>query len=100
MRKGDTVEGEIPCGVPRVLPLVWHRDDVHVVQVAPVVVAATPTGVRRGWTGRVTVQPAQDVVVVELLGPEHPAERLAQHERLLRGATGRGQLGIELVGLA
>ena len=39
-RQRDRVEGEVPGRVPRVLPLVRHRDDVGVVQVRPLVVAA------------------------------------------------------------
>ena len=38
-RQRDAVEGEVPRGVPRVLPLVRHRDDVRVVEVLPAVVA-------------------------------------------------------------
>ena len=49
---------------------------------------------------RVAVEPARDVVVVELLAPEHPGERLAQDERLVLRRGGRRQLGVELVGLA
>ena len=40
VRERDAVEGEIPGRVPGVLPGVRHRDDVHVVQVRPLVVAA------------------------------------------------------------
>ena len=35
-RERNHVEGEIPGGVPGILPLVGHRDDVAVVQVGPV----------------------------------------------------------------
>ena len=38
-RQGEDVEGEIPGGVPGILPLVRHGDDVAVVHVVPVVVA-------------------------------------------------------------
>ena len=43
-RQRDRVKGEIPGGVPRVLPLVRHRDDVVVEHVEPV---AVPDGDRR-----------------------------------------------------
>ena len=65
----DAVEGEIPGRVPRVLPRVGHRDHVHVVEVRPLVVAAVPARVRRRRAGRVAVEPAQHVVVEELLAP-------------------------------
>ena len=35
--------------------------------------------------GRVAVEPAVDVVVVQLLAPQHPGERLAHHLGLVRG---------------
>ena len=38
-RQGEDVKREIPRGVPRVLPLVRHRDDVGIVHVVPVRVA-------------------------------------------------------------
>ena len=45
-RQGEDVEGEVPGGVPGILPLVRHRDHVAVVHVVPVVVA------RRGLARR------------------------------------------------
>ena len=46
-RQRQTVEGEIPGRVPGVLPGVRHRDDVGVVEVAPVGVAAVLARGRR-----------------------------------------------------
>ena len=37
-RKRHAVEREVPRGVPRVLPLVGHRDDVRVVEMRPLAV--------------------------------------------------------------
>ena len=45
-------------------------------------------GVRRPRLGRIAVQPARDVVVVELLAPQHPGEGLPHHQRLV-GRGGR-----------
>src|SRR5262245_23866502 len=78
-REREHVEGQVPRRIPRVFPLVRHRDDVGVVHVMPLLVAggvAAP-GPERG--GAPLLQPPVDVVVVELLGPEHPRERLAHH---------------------
>ena len=61
----------------------------RVVEVPPLAVAAAPALVRRRRAGRVAVEPALHVVVVELLAPEHPGERLAQHERLVVGRAAR-----------
>ena len=85
----DAVEGQVPGGEPGVLPLVRHRDDVGVVEVAPVRVAAVPALRRRRRPGRVAVQPALDVVVVELLGPDQPGERLPLDQPLVLGQPGR-----------
>ena len=99
MGQRDAVEGEVPGGIPGVLPLVGHRDDVAVVEVRPLVVAARQALGRRRGVGRVALQPAAHVEVEELLGPQHPGERLAQDERLVGRGRGGGQLGIEGVGL-
>ena len=95
----DAVEGEIPRGEPRVLPLVRHRHDVERVEGPPAVVAAGEPGRGRRRLARVAVEPARDRVVVELLAPQHPGEGLAQHERLVVRGLGGRQLGVELVGL-
>ena len=72
---------EVPRREPRVLPLVGHRHDVEGLEVAPARVAARPAG--RRWRGlrRIAVEPAADVVVEQLLAPQHPGERLAHHHR-------------------
>ena len=52
-----------------------------------------------GWAG----SPAShrlDVVGVQLLAPEHAGEGLPHDHRLVGGSLGRGQRGVELVGLA
>ena len=98
VRERDAVEGQVPRRVPGVLPLVRHRDHVAVVDVAPRRVAALQAlGRRRRLTG-IPAQPAVDVVVVELLAPEHPAERLP-HDVVLLRRRGRSQRGVERVGL-
>jgi hypothetical protein len=48
----------------------------------------------------VLLQPARDVVVVELLAPEHPGERLAEDERGVGAHPGGDDGGVERVGLA
>ena len=53
----------------------------------------------RGGLARVPVQPAGHVVRVVLLGPDHPGEGLPHDRRLLGRGVGRGQGGVELVGL-
>ena len=82
-REGDAVKGEIPGGVPGVFPLVGHRDDVGVVEVAPLAVAAVEArGGRRGLA-RIALEPARNVDVVELLAPDHAGECLALDRALV-----------------
>ena len=90
VRQRDAVEGEVPGGEPRVLPLVRHRHDVEGVEVCASG-RCGPCGAlgRRRRLGRVAVEPAGDVVVVELLAPQHPGERLAHHQRLVGRRAGR-----------
>ena len=85
----DHVEREVPRGVPGILPLVRHRDDVPVVKVRPGGVAAVlaPRGGRR--LRRVPLEPVLDGEVKELLGPEEPRVRLPRDAPLLlRQAVG------------
>ena len=99
VRQGHAVEGQVPGGEPRVLPLVGHRQDVEGVEVPPARVAVELALRRRRRLRRVAVQPGRHVVVVELLGPEHPGERLAHDVGLVgAGAVGRQRL-VELVRL-
>ena len=56
-RQGDAVKREVPGGVPRILPLVRHRDDVGVVEVPPVARCARARARRRRRLHRVAVQP-------------------------------------------
>ena len=98
--KGDHVEGQVPGGVPRVFPFVGHGDDVAVVEVEPVGVAARGAGGRGRRLLRVALQPIPDDVMIELLVPEQPGVGLA-HDAGLVFAQPPGQaLGVELVGLA
>ena len=99
VRERDAVEGEVPGRVPGVLPRVRHRDHVELFEVASSRRCGRASALGRRRAGRVAVEPALDVVVVELLRPEHPGEGLAQDERLVGGSSGRRQLGVELVGL-
>ncbi len=78
-RHRHAMKGEIPRRVPRVFPFVRHGNDVGIVQVDPLVVAAlTAARIRRGLRG-IAAQPAADVVVITLLAPEQSGESLALH---------------------
>jgi hypothetical protein len=93
------MEGQVPGGVPGVLPLVRHGEDVFVVQVFPVAVAAAAP-LRRGrrLTG-VAPEPFRHVVAVELLVPDHAGQGLALNGAGIGVVQVRLQFGVELVGL-
>jgi hypothetical protein len=97
--QGNAVEGKIPGGEPRVLPLVRHGHEVERIERAPPGVAPAAPARRGGWLGGVTIQPAADVVVVKLLAPQQPGEGLAHHHRLVGASRFGGEFGVELVGL-
>ncbi len=80
----QAVKSQIPCGIPGIFPFIGHGDDIEVVQMFPVVVA--PGMARRGgWRrSRVTRKPLFDVVVVELLGPQHSCQSLALYVLFIR----------------
>ena len=95
--EGDRVECQVPRRVPRVLPLVGHRDHVVVVEVPPCRVAPVQAARRRCRLPGIAVEPPGDVVVVELLRPQHAAERLAHDHRFVRAGGRWRQCGVELV---
>ena len=76
-RERDDVKGQIPAGVPRVLPLVGHREHLVVVEVRPTRVASVQAARRRRRHQRIALEPIADDVVVELLRPQQPGERAA-----------------------
>jgi hypothetical protein len=79
----DHVKGEIPRCVPRVFPLVGHRDDVRVVEVRPVGVARLRVMRGRARLVRIAGEPAAHVVVVKLLRPQQSRVGLVQDVALL-----------------
>ncbi len=94
------VERQVPRGVPRVLPLVRHRDDVGVEQVAPLRVASMHALRRRRRLRRIALEPFLHDVVVVLLRPQQAGQALAHHRRGVVGDVGWNDGGVELVGLA
>ena len=70
-RKRNAVKRQIPRGIPRILPFVGHGNNVVVVKMRPVLVAAVPSAVRRLRTRRIAFEPRAHVVVIKLFGPEH-----------------------------
>ncbi len=98
-REHDGVEGEIPGGVPGILPRIRHRQDVVVVEVDPIRIAPVPAFGRRRRLQRVPAQPVAHDVEVELFVPEHPGQRATLNRAFFvagwKGIEGR----IKVVGL-
>ena len=88
-RKAHAMEREVPGGVPGILPLIGHRNDVGVVEVRPVRIAALEACRRGLRIRRVAFEPFVNVVVIELLRPEQPGQCLS-HDLL---SVGRKPLG-------
>src|SRR6266567_5449087 len=99
MRERYAVEGEIPGRIPRVFPLVGHRDDVRVVEMCPVAIApvAAPRG--RGWLCRIPCQPFGNVEVEKLLAPDHSGECLPLDGARISACDSLLELCVELISL-
>ena len=89
--------GEIPCRVPRVFPLVRHRNHVGVVEMSPLAVAAVLALVRRRGLVRIALEPVPDHIVIELLRPEQASERLPHHVACVGGEMARDHRIVEFV---
>ena len=93
-QKGDGVEGQVPGGVPGVLPLVGHGDDVGVVDVFPVEIAHARRRLRQR---RIAGDPFRHIYEVELLGPEQTGKSPALYERAFGIGLPVLQRGVESV---
>ena len=84
-RERDAVKREIPRGIPGILPFVRHRNDVGVIEVRPVRIAAMEPFTRRLRHARVAFEPAIDIVVIKLFAPEQSGKGLPLHTaRIIR----------------
>src|SRR5580704_14958444 len=93
------MESQIPCGIPRVLPLIGHGYHVGVVEMRPVVIPAVETLWRRRRLRWIALKPSADVIVVRLLAPQQSCKRLTLDlVRILAGAMA-DTLGVKIVRL-
>ena len=74
--KRQHVKRRVPGREPRVLPLVWHGEDVAGEEMLPIPIPSLPTGRRRRRIGRITLQPILHDVLVKLLRPQQACMRL------------------------
>ena len=96
-RERNAVERQVPCRIPRILPLVGHGNHVGVVQVRPLMVAALATLRGRGRIARIAFEPIFDDVVIELLGPQHAGKTLSHDVLCIWREVLRNHCGVELV---
>ena len=94
------MKGKVPRRIPGIFPFVGHRDDIVVVQVEPFLVAPLMAVCGRRGERRVAVEPPGDVVIVELLGPEHSGESLALHGSCLGVRHIELKVAVELIGFS
>ena len=79
-RERNAMEGEVPRRVPRILPLIRHRHDALIVEVAPFGIAPVLSLRRRRGLARIAVKPILDDIIIELLAPKHSRQRLAMNQ--------------------
>ena len=96
-RQRRDMKGQIPGGVPGILPFIRHRDNIRVDHVSPAIVA-DGTLIRFVGLNAVLFEPAPDVIAIELLGPEHPGQSLPHDTGLVGGKRGRDDGRIKLIG--
>src|SRR5215510_10971995 len=92
------MKSQVPTSVPGIFPAVGHQDYVIVTQMLPGVIASAPPCFGRRWFGRIARQPAKDIVVIELLGPQQTSKGLPLHETLISGELGGMHGLIERIG--
>jgi hypothetical protein len=80
-RHGNTMERQVPGGVPGILPGIWHDDDIEVRKVPPTFIA---TALWWWWRPcRITPEPCVHIIIEELLTPEQASQCLALYHALI-----------------
>ena len=98
LRERDTVEREIPSRIPGILPLIRHGNNVCIVKIGPLLIAALLARFRRPRSGGIALEPGANVEMIKLLGPEQAGERLPLNiPSVLRNILGSPHR-VELVG--
>src|SRR5688572_8556522 len=72
------MKSEVPCRIPWIFPLIRHADQVGVEHMIPLKVTRQRTFRRynAGEWHAVAFEPAADIVIIELLCPQHSGESL------------------------
>src|SRR2546423_5700340 len=80
-RHRDTVECQVPGGIPGILPGVWHDYYIVVAKMPPSTIAAALW--RWLGTGRVTPPPFIHIIIKELFSPEQARPCLSPNSAFL-----------------
>ena len=99
-RERHHLKGDVPRRIPRILPLIRHRDHVAVVQMLPFAIACLPPNGRRRGKGRITLEPLADRIVIRLLRPQQPGVCLPRDAVFFRRRLPRNQGVVEFVGFS
>ena len=87
------MKSQVPTRIPGIFPGIGHQDHVIVAQMLPGVIASMPAFFGRRRFGGIAGEPAKNVVVKELLGPQQTGKGLPLHEPFVSGELG-GMHGI------
>src|SRR5262245_48551432 len=71
--EGYCMEGEVPCSIPRIFPLVGHGYDVSIHHVEPVLIPGIAAAVVERMGGPI-FKTLIGIEIVILLGPEHTGQ--------------------------
>ncbi len=96
-RERDAMKREIPGGIPGILPLIRHRDDIGVIEMRPIRVPAVVTFTRGGLPCRIALEPSIHIVVIELFAPKQSGKGLPLYAARVFRQMGRGKAVVELV---
>ena len=99
-RQRGALEGQVPGGEPRILPVIGHRQDAHRVQVPPVLIANGFPRWGRWAVAVIALKPETDVKEINLLAPQHAGKSLPLDQPFIIIGTLRMDRGVELVGFA
>src|SRR5438105_8657842 len=95
----NTMKGKVPGGIPGIFPIVRHRHDTFIVEMAPVRIAPELAKLRRRWLARIAVEPFFNNVVIELLVPKETGERLPLNGLLFFAQTSWRESFVEFIRL-
>ena len=96
-RQRDTVKRQVPGGVPRIFPRVRHGEDVRIVEMSPVGIAAMLSLGRWFRSHGIALQPTTHVIVIVLLAQQQAGEGLPLDASCVFGQAAGSQRVVKFV---